>query len=304
MNINMNTAQELKIVSPLTEEKEEADQKWSEVIKPKVGWFEINFNEIWNYRDLLMLFVRRDFVSIYKQSILGPIWFFIQPLLATFAFTILFGRIAEMSTDGLPLILFYMSGITLWNYFQDCFTKTSNTFTSNAGIFGKVYFPRIIVPLSVVISNLIKFGLQFIFLLCFWLYFFKVDGAQIYMRKEILLFPLLVVLMAGMGLGLGMIISSLTTKYRDFQYMLTFGVQLLMYGSPVIYPVSSLPEKYKFFILANPMTGVIETFRYGLLGQGAYQFGYLCYSIIFTVVVLFLGLLVFNRVQKNFMDTV
>ncbi len=300
--MNMNTTQKLEELSSLALEKEK--EEWTEVIKPKVGWFELNLIEIWNYRDLLMLFVRRDFVSIYKQSILGPVWFFIQPLLATFAFTILFGRIAEMSTDGLPLILFYMSGITLWNYFQDCFTKTSNTFTSNASIFGKVYFPRVIVPLSVVISNLIKFGLQFIFLLLFWLYFFKIDGAQIFMRKEILLFPFLVVLMAGMGLGLGMIISSLTTKYRDFQYMLTFGVQLLMYGSPVIYPVSSLPEEYKYFILANPMTGVIEAFRYGLLGTGSYESGYLIYSFVFTVVVLFLGLLVFNRVQKNFMDTV
>lgn len=300
----MNSAQKLEKLSVHSLNGKSEEEKWTEVIKPKEGWLEINLMEIWNYRDLLMLFVRRDFVSIYKQSILGPVWFFIQPLLATFAFTILFGRIAEMSTDGLPLILFYMSGITLWNYFQDCFTKTSNTFTSNANIFGKVYFPRIIVPLSVVISNLIKFGLQFIFLMLFWLYFFKIDGAQIFIRKELLLFPLLIVLMAGMGLGLGMIISSLTTKYRDFQYMLSFGVQLLMYGSPVIYPVSSLPEKYKFFILANPMTGVIETFRYGLLGRGEYQFAYLAYSIVFTIVALFLGLLIFNRVQKNFMDTV
>lgn len=301
----MNSTQNLE-VAPLDKTISEVTpkDKWTEVIKPRVGWFELNLEEIWKYKDLLFLLVRRDFVAIYKQTVLGPIWFFIQPLLATFAFTILFGRIAEMSTDGLPLILFYMSGITLWNYFQDCLTKTSNTFTANASIFGKVYFPRAIMPMSVVLSNLIKFGLQFIFLLLFWCYYYFIDGAPVTMKIEILLFPLLVVLMAGMGLGLGMIISSLTTKYRDFQFMLTFGVQLLMYASPVIYPISTVPEKYKFFILANPMTGIIETFRYGLLGNGSYEFSYLGYSIVFTILSLFFGLLVFNKVQKSFMDTV
>ena len=282
----------------ITEEPE-----WTDIIKPKSGWFELNLKEVWQYKDLLFLLVRRDFVAVYKQTILGPIWFFIQPLFATIVFTIVFGNIAGISTDGLPQTLFYMSGITMWNYFQDCLTKTSNTFVANAGIFGKVYFPRIIMPMSVVLSNLIKFGLQSLFLMGFWVYFFMND-APIHIEQEILFFPLLIILMAGMGLGLGMIISSLTTKYRDFQFMLGFGVQLLMYASPVIYPVSTLSDKYKTFIELNPMTGIIETFRYGLLGQGGYQFDYLLYSAGFTVVVFFLGLLVFNRVQKTFMDTV
>jgi lipopolysaccharide transport system permease protein len=299
--MNMNTAQKLASIS---EEDSMGRQKWTEVIKPKVGWFDLNLKEVLKYKDLLFLLVRRDFIAIYKQTVLGPIWFFIQPLFATFAFTILFGRIAEISTDGLPLVLFYISGITLWNYFQDCLLKTSNTFTSNADIFGKVYFPRVIIPISIVISSLIKFGLQFIFLMAVWLYFYYIDDAPIYMNKEILLFPFLILMMAGMGLGLGMIISSLTTKYRDFQFMLNFGVQLLMYASPVIVPISSLPEKYKLFILLNPMTGIIETFRYAFLGKGGYNIEHLAYSFGFTVVVLFVGLIIFNRVQKTFMDTV
>jgi lipopolysaccharide transport system permease protein len=298
--MNMNTAQKLENLASVSE----GEEKWKEVIKPKVGWFDLNLKEVFQYKDLLLLLVRRDFVSVYKQTVLGPVWFFIQPLFATFAFTILFGRIAEISTDGLPLVLFYMSGITLWNYFQDCLIKTSNTFTSNAVIFGKVYFPRVIIPMSVVISNLIKFGLQFIFLMMVWLYFYYVDEAAITMHKEILLFPLLIIMMAGIGLGMGMIISSLTTKYRDFQFMLNFGVQLLMYASPVIVPISSLPEKYKLFILLNPMTGIIETFRYAFLGRGGYSVEHLAYSFGFMVFVLFFGLLIFNRVQKSFMDTV
>ncbi len=285
------------------EKSEVVEKKWTEIIRPKTGWFELNIKEIWQYRDLLLLLVRRDFVAVYKQTVLGPLWYFIQPLFATIAFTIIFGNIAGISTDGLPQVLFYMSGITMWNYFQDCLIKTSSTFTLNAGLFGKVYFPRIIMPISVIMSNLIKFGLQLLFMLLFWIYFF-LKGAPIILKPEILLFPMLVLLMAGMGLGLGMIISSLTTKYRDFQYMLGFGAQLLMYASPVIYPISSVPNSYKILILSNPMTGIIEAFRYGLLGEGGYQHSYLIYSLVFTIIVLFLGLLIFNRVQKNFMDTV
>lgn len=278
-------------------------ENWDTVIRPSVGFFDINLKEIWHYRDLLLLLVRRDFVAVYKQTILGPLWFFIQPIFTTIIFTFVFGRVAGISTDGLPQILFYMSGITLWNYFADCLNKTSNTFTQNANIFGKVYFPRVIIPMSVVLSNLIKFGIQFLLLLAFWLYYYG-QGADIQLQKEILLFPFLVLLMAGMGLGLGMIFSSMTTKYRDLTFLLTFVVQLLMYASPVIYPLSTLPEKYKLIILANPMSAIIEAFRYSFLGTGGFEWIHLAYSTGFTITVLVIGLLIFNQVQKSFMDTV
>lgn len=281
----------------------ERKKEWDQIIKPSVGLLDVNFREIWKYRDLLLLFVRRDFVAVYKQTILGPLWFFIQPIFTTIIFTVVFGRIANISTDGLPQVLFYMSGITLWNYFADCLNNTSNIFTKNASIFGKVYFPRIIVPMSVVLSNLIKFGIQFLLLLAFWLYFYA-DGANIQIQPIIVIFPFLILLMAGMGLGLGMIFSSLTTKYRDLTFLLTFGVQLLMYASPVIYPLSTLPEKYRIFILANPMTSIIETFRYAFLGTGGFEWSYLAYSTGFTIIVLIIGLLIFNQIQKSFMDTV
>lgn len=279
------------------------EETWDTIIKPSSGLLEINLKEIWQYRDLLLLLVRRDFVAVYKQTILGPLWFFIQPIFTTLIFTIVFGRIANISTDGLPQVLFYMSGITMWNYFADCLNKTSNTFTANASIFGKVYFPRIIIPMSIIVSNLIKFGIQFLLLTSFWIYFY-VDGANIQIQPEIVLFPFLILLMGGMGLGLGMIFSSMTTKYRDLTFLLTFGVQLLMYASPVIYPLSTLPEKYKIFILANPMTSIIETFRYAVLGTGNFEWNHLAYSTMFTIFVLVFGLLIFNQVQKSFMDTV
>lgn len=279
------------------------EENWDIVIQPSVGLFDVNFKEIWKYRDLLFLLVRRDFVSVYKQTVLGPLWFFIQPIFTTIIFTVVFGRVAKISTDGLPPILFYMAGITMWNYFADCLNKTSNTFTQNATIFGKVYFPRVIVPMSIVVSNLIKFGIQFLLLLSFWFYYYA-EGANIQLQKEIVLFPFLVLLMAGMGLGLGMIFSSMTTKYRDLTFLLTFGVQLLMYASPVIYPLSTLPEEYKIYILANPMTAIIEAFRYAFLGTGGFEWIHLAYSTGFTITVLIIGLLVFNQVQKSFMDTV
>ena len=281
----------------------EKQEKWDNIIKPSTGLLEINLKEIWQYRDLLLLLVRRDFVAVYKQTILGPLWFFIQPIFTTIIFTVVFGNIANISTDGLPQMLFYMSGITMWNYFAECLNNTSGTFTKNAAIFGKVYFPRVIVPMSIVVSNLIKFGIQFLLLMGFWVYFYA-NGAAIQIQNEIILFPFLVLLMAGMGLGLGMIFSSMTTKYRDLTFLLTFGVQLLMYASPVIYPLSTLPEKYKLFILANPMTSIIEAFRYAFLGTGGFEWSYLAYSTGFTIAVLILGLLIFNQVQKSFMDTV
>ena len=278
-------------------------ENWEIEIKPDIGLFDINFKEIWRYRDLLILLVRRDFVAKYKQTILGPTWFFIQPLLTTITFTIVFGQIANISTDGLPQMLFYMSGITLWNYFADCLNKTSNVFTANANIFGKVYFPRVIAPLSIVISNLIKLSIQFLMLCGFWIYFFM-QGADIRLSWYLLLLPYLVLLMALIGLGLGMIISSMTTKYRDLTFLVGFSVQLLMYASPVIYPLSTLPEKYKIYILANPMTSIIETFRFAFLGTGEFNIFHILYSTIFMIFVLFIGLIIFNQVQKSFMDTV
>lgn len=279
-----------------------SEQKWSLIIKPNRGFLEISFGEVWLYRDLMFLLVRRDFVALYKQTILGPLWLIIQPILTTLVFTIIFGNIANISTDGLPQILFYLAGVTCWAYFSDSLTKTSETFSQNSGLFGKVYFPRIIVPLSVVISNLIKLFIQMMLFLCFVLYYWS--NGDISPNNVILLFPFLVILMGGIGLGLGMIVSSLTTKYRDLKFLLAFSVQLFMYATPVIYPVSALPEKYKIYIMANPITPIIEAFRYGFLGQGSFNMWSLFYSFSFMVVILFIAMVVFNQVEKNFMDSV
>ncbi|MBN8697647.1 MAG: ABC transporter permease [Bacteroidetes bacterium] len=281
----------------------EKKENWDLVIQPKQSVFSVDLQSIWRYRDLLMLFVRRDFVSVYKQTVLGPIWFFIQPILTTITYLIVFYFIAEIKTDGLPPILFYMSGIVLWNYFSECLTKTSDTFTANATIFGKVYFPRLIVPISVVMSNLIRLGIQLILLVLFWIYFY-VDGAQIHIQITIALLPLLLLLMAGHGLAFGIIISSLTTKYRDLKFLVQFGVQLLMYASPIVYPLSKVPEKYHWILLLNPMTSIIETFKYSFLGVGVFNPIHLCLNFAFLLFTLSIGLLLFNRVEKSFMDTV
>ncbi|MFH1320732.1 MAG: ABC transporter permease [Bacteroidota bacterium] len=281
--------------------KEKED--WTMVIVPKSGWWDLKLGDIWQYRDLLMLFVRRDFVAVYKQTVLGPLWFFIQPILTTMIFTVIFGRVAKIPTDGLPQVLFYMTGIVGWGYFASCFSKTSSTFTANAGIFGKVYFPRMIIPLSIIISNLIKFGVQFTLLLCF-LFFYIITGANVNPNIYILLTPLLLLMMAGIGMGFGIIISSMTTKYRDLQFLVGFGVQLLMYVTPVVYPLSFLPGKYRWIILANPMTSIIETFKFSYLGAGTFNPLHLAYSFCFMVILLLIGLLVFHKVEKTFMDTV
>ncbi|MBC6988283.1 ABC transporter permease [Hymenobacter sp. BT491] len=249
------------------------------------------------------MFVKRDFVSTYKQTILGPIWFFIQPLLTTFTYFIIFGKVAKLSTDGMPQILFYLSGITIWNYFAQTLLTTSTVFTSNAHIFGKVYFPRLTMPLSIVISNLIRFLIQFALFLGVWT-FYLVKNSPVHPNWLILLTPALLALMGLMSLGLGMIFSALTTKYRDLTMLLAFGVQLLMYATPVIYPLSSLEPKYKWIILANPLTSIVETFRYAFLGSGSFSWGYLSYSLLFTVVILFVGTIIFNKVEKSFTDTV
>ena len=279
------------------------DDEWSEIIEPRTRLLDLGLRDVWRYRDLVLLFVRRDFVSTYKQTILGPIWFFIQPLLTTITYMIVFGGIANLSTDGLPQLPFYLAGVTIWNYFAQTLTTVSTVFTANAAIFGKVYFPRLTMPLSIVISNLVRFGIQFALFLAVWGYYL-VRTSSLHPNLYMLLTPLLLVLMGLLGLGLGMIFSALTTKYRDLAMLLTFGVQLLMYATPVIYPLSKLPVKYKVFILANPLSSIVETFRYAFLGSGTFSWGALGYSTAVTLVLLVLGTVIFNKVEKSFTDTV
>ena len=278
-------------------------ESWDLIITPRKKWYDLQLPDVWRYRDLIALFVRRDFVSRYKQTILGPLWFLIQPLLTSVVFTVIFGNIARLPTDGLPQLLFYMSGTVMWSYFASCLTSTSDTFVGNANLFSKVYFPRLVVPISVVISNLITFGVQFLFFLGFFLYFL-LSGADIILTPWAFSLPLLILLMAGLGLGFGIIISSLTTKYRDLRYLVTFGVSLWMYATPVIIPVSSFPERWRWVADLNPVTPIIETFRAGFLGAGDASWARLGYSAIFMVVVVFVGVVIFNRVEKTFIDTV
>jgi lipopolysaccharide transport system permease protein len=278
-------------------------EHWDLVIKPHSKWYDLRLKEILHYKDLLFLFVRRDFVSIYKQTILGPLWFFIQPIITAITFTVIFGNLAKISTDGLPQILFYMCGITLWNYFSDTLTKTADTFSANANIFGKVYFPRMIMPLSVVVSNLIKLGVQFSLFIAVWIYYL-IQTNQVHPNSTMLLVPFLIILIGFMALSFGIIISSLTTKYRDLKFLVTFGVQLMMYASPIVYPLSIVPEKYKWIILANPVTSVIETFKYAFLGVGEFNWMHLGYSFGFTIILFLISLIIFHKVEKTFMDTV
>ena len=278
-------------------------EEWTEIIEPQHSLLDLRLAEVWNYRDLLLLLVRRDFVATYKQTILGPIWFFLQPVLTTLTFTLIFGKIAGLSTDGMPMLLFYMAGITLWNYFSECLNRTATVFKDNESVFGKVYFPRLIMPLSIVVSNLIKLGIQFFLFLLFW-GFYLFTGSSVHPNAAILLTPVLVLIMGGLGLGFGMIISALTTKYRDLVFLMTFGVQLLMYATPVIYPLSSISDKYKMLIMVNPMTSIIETFRYAFMGSGSLNWGALAYSAFFMIIIMVTGTIVFNKVEKSFMDTV
>lgn len=284
-------------------QKPQTNNDWDLTIEPHRRLLDLRLSELWKYRDLVMLFVRRDFVSAYKQTILGPLWYLIQPLLTTITFTVIFGQIASLPTDGLPQFIFYMSGTVLWSYFSDCLTKTSNTFVTNSNLFGKVYFPRMAVPVSILISNLITFAMQFIFFMAFVGYF-ALRGAEIHPNLWILAFPLLILIMAGMGLGLGVLISAMTTKYRDLRFLVSFGVTLLMYATPVIYPVSAVPERYQLLIRLNPVTPIVETFRYAFLGSGSANPFELLYSLIFMLVMVALGSIVFNRVEATFMDTV
>lgn len=276
---------------------------WDLVIRAKRNWFDLRLLELWKARDLIMLFVWRDFVAGYKQTILGPLWYLLQPLLTTLTFTIIFGNLARLSTDGLPPFLFYMAGTFIWTYFANCLTKTSTTFVSNAGLFGKVYFPRLAAPVSILISNLVTLAIQFGLFLAFMV-FFALNGSAVRPNAWVLLTPLLVFMMAGLGLGLGIIVSALTTKYRDLSFLVSFGVQLLMYATPVVYPTSTVPERYRALALANPMAPIVETFRYAFLGAGTVNGLHLLYSFGFMVVVLFAGTLIFNHVEQTFMDTV
>lgn len=285
--------------------EQSSEPDWNLVIRPHAGWFDLHLQDLWRYRDLLLLFVRRDFVAQFKQTILGPAWFVLQPLLTTIMFTVVFGNIAKLSTDGLPKILFYLSGNILWMYFAGCLTATSNTFVSNAHLFGKVYFPRLTVPVSITISQLLKLGLQFLFFMGFFAYYVFFMGVEVHLTWAALLLPVLVLIMAALALGLGIIFSSMTTKYRDLRFLLQFGVQLAMYTTTVIYPLASITGgKMRYLILANPMTPIIETFRFGFLGAGSFHWAYLGYSAGFATLVLFFGILIFTRIERTFMDTV
>ena len=285
--------------------KNSLNNNWDTIITPHRRWFSLNLSEILLYKDLLWIFIRRDFTTFYKQTILGPIWFFIQPLLSTIVFIIIFNEVANIPTDSLPPILFYMSGIIAWNYFSNCLITTANTFTSNAGLFGKVYFPRLIVPISKVISGLTRFGIQLLMFLGFYFYYLILGYENINPSITVLFFiPLMIIQMALLGQGLGMIISSFTIKYKDLSYLVSFGIQLLMYASPIVYPLSIVPDNYKFFIILNPMTSIIEGFRQAFVRSGTIDSYIVLYSIISTIIIFLLGLFIFNKVEKSFIDTI
>ena len=283
-----------------------SDKNWDLIIQNKSSLFRLDLHEVWRYRDLLRMYVKRDIITFYKQTILGPMWFFIQPIMTTIMFMFVFGGIAGISTDGVPQAVFYLAGLVCWNYFADCLTKCSDTFNANQQIFGKVYFPRLIVPFSIVISNMVKMGIQLVLFLVVYAYYFIVLGTFV-INWTIVLFPVLLLMLASLGLGFGLVISSLTTKYRDLRFLITFGVQLWMYATPVIYPLSVMKQNYPdkiWVIVANPLTAIIETFKYGFTGVGVFEWNYLLYSFVMSIAVLLLGIIVFNRVKKNFMDVI
>lgn len=274
------------------------------VIKPMSSLLQLNLKDVWRYRDLMMMYVKRNIVTVYKQTILGPLWLIVQPVLTTIMFMFVFGNLAGLSTDGIPGALFYFSGIILWNYFSQCLTGTSGVFINNQGVFGKVYFPRLVVPMATTISNLIQFCIQFCVFLVIYVYYYVTMEVPITPNVYAFLLPVLVLLCAGLSLGFGIVFSSLTTKYRDLVFLLQFGVQLWMYATPVIYPLNSIPVGKQWIFQLNPMTSIIETFKYGALGVGVFSWGALLYSTIFMVVLLFVGIIIFNRIEKSFMDTV
>jgi lipopolysaccharide transport system permease protein len=278
-------------------------EHWDITISSGRGYIDFNFRELWRYRDLLMMFVKKDIITVYKQTILGPVWFVLQPILTTIIFVFVFGNIAKIGTDGVPPILFYLGSITIWNYFSETLNITSKTFTDNASIFGKVYFPRLILPLSKVVSGLMKFLIQFGLFLIVWLFYLATNKGGLSPNVYLLLTPFLLLIMAGLSLGFGLFITSLTTKYRDLAFLVAFGVQLLMYATPVIYPLSSV-HNHRILLLLNPLTAIFETFKYGFLGSGTFSFMWLMYSFGFTSLLLLAGVLIFNKVEKRFIDTV
>lgn len=279
------------------------NRNWQKVITAKRGLFELNLKDVFKYKDLIKMFVKRNFISHYKQTVLGPLWYVISPLITSVLFTVVFGKIANISTDGVPQFLFYMAGNTVWNYFATCLTSTSNTFTSNAHLFGKVYFPRLTMPIATVIYSAISFVIQFVIFIGFLIYFVA-SGAVLSPNLYILLTPILLIHMAALGMGFGIIVSSLTTKYRDLSVLVSFGVQLFMYITPIVYPVSALSGKWKTLIMLNPMAPIVNNFRYAFLGCGKPEWGYWLLSAVITFFVLLLGIVLFNRVEKDFMDTV
>ena len=282
-----------------------SNSDYTTVIKPHAGLFNLKLREVWAYRDLVFILARRDIVAVYKQTILGPLWFLVSPVLTVVVYMFVFGSIAGISTDGMPQAVFYLGGITLWNYFSSCFTATANTFTANAQIFGKVYFPRIVAPLANVLSNMVKLFIQMLLFVGVLAFYLGQNDSTIQLTEEIYLLPVLILMMAGLSLGIGIIISSLTTKYRDFKNFIGFGVSLLMYASPVIYPISAVKDKgYGVLLAYNPLAPIIETFRYIFTGHGSLDWGGLVISGISTISILFFGLVLFNRVERTFMDTV
>jgi len=287
----------------MNEARDTGQESWDLTIEPQSNLLDLKLGQVWRYRDLLWLLVKRDFIAFYKQTILGPLWFFIQPIFTTVTYVFIFGRLAGISTDGIPAPLFYLTGITAWTYFADCLVKTSTVFTDNAGIFGKVYFPRLIMPLSIVISNLVRFGVQ-LTLLFLMMAYYSMQGASFQLSWYVLLFPLFVLIMAAQGLGFGMIISAMTTKYRDLAYLLRFGIQLLMYLTTVVYPLSSLSGQMKTIVGFNPMTPVIEGIRLGFLGAGSFDLQSLMYVILVTAILLLTGTVIYNKVEKSFVDTI
>ena len=285
-------------------EKNNIKAEWSTVITSKIRWYNLNLKEIWDYRDLIWIFVRRDVVAIYKQTVLGPVWFMLGPLFTVFTYTFLFSEVAHLSTDGLPGPLFYLAGTTLWNYFQSCFNGASVTFTANAGIFGKVYFPRLVSPISMVISNLLKLSIQMFTYICFLVYYLVQPNSIIQINSHLFLIPIVIIILGGIAMGTGVIVSSFTTKYRDLSMVVGVFMTLLMYATPIMYPISAIPEIYKPFLAWNPISPMVETFRYAFTGRGYFTwFGFL-YSFLFMIFSLLIGVFVFNKTEKTFMDTV
>jgi len=283
--------------------KAEDSKEWTTVIESVQGWYMPDLRGLWRYRDLVMLFVRRDSIATYKQSLLGPLWFVIQPLITTIVFTIVFGRIASIPTDGVSPFLFYFAGVLCWQYFAANLNKTSDTFAANAGIYSKVYFPRLVTPVSLIISNLIVLGIQFCVFVVF-AFVYRLRGAPIQPGVAILLLPFLLIQIAALGLGIGLIVSTLTTRFRDLAYLLGYGMQLWMYATPVVYPISQIPQKWLWLAYLNPMTPIVEAFRYALLGSGSLRLEPTLYSIVVTALIFCLGLAMFSRVERSFMDTI